>query len=85
MFGDSWSLQVDNQKNFISLLSVSVMFLIKLQVLFHGVLGKLKLCCHWHKQLAQDPCTLELHSSGARLMVLRTLLLAPCGLCSEDV
>lgn len=42
MFGDFWSLQVDNQKNFISLLNVSVMFLIKLQVLFHGVLGKLK-------------------------------------------
>lgn len=85
MFGDSWSLQVDNQKSFISLLNVSVMFLIKLQVLFHGVLGKLKLCCHWHKQLAQDLCTLELHSSRARLMVLRTLVLALCGLCSEEV
>lgn len=29
-----------------------------------------------YKQLAQDLCTLELHSSGARLMVLRTLVVA---------
>lgn len=79
MFGDSWSLQVDNQKSFISLLNVSVVFLIKLQISFPGVLGKLKLCCQWHKQFAQDLCTLELHSSGARLMV-HTLVLAPCGL-----
>lgn len=39
-----------------------------------------KLCCQWHERLAQDLCTLELHSSGARLMVLRTLVVAPCGL-----
>lgn len=43
MFGNSWSLQVDNQKSFISLLNVSVMFSIKLQILFPGVLGKVVL------------------------------------------
>lgn len=34
MLGDSWSLQGDNHKSFISLLNVSVVFLIKLQISF---------------------------------------------------
>lgn len=34
MLGDSWSLQGDNHKSFISLLNVSVLFLIKLQISF---------------------------------------------------
>lgn len=34
MLGDSWSFQGDNHKSFISLLNVSVVFLIKLQISF---------------------------------------------------
>lgn len=34
MLGDSWSLQGDNHKSFFSLLNVSVLFLIKLQIAF---------------------------------------------------
>lgn len=63
MLGDSWSLQGDNHKSFISLLNVSC-FLIKLQISFPMEFWKLKLCCLWAKKLVQDLiCTQELDSS----------------------